>query len=151
MGQVHGTVVALGIGHAVQLVVTASHKRDAKCDCLRFPGAQVLPAQAGRIKSTAITRPMGIGATMTVNQELLQDVASLLVEALNLELAPEAIDPQAPLYGDGLGLDSIDMLEVSLVVSKRYGVQLRSDDENNEQIFASLASLTEHIAAHRAA
>jgi acyl carrier protein len=94
---------------------------------------------------------MGVGATMTADKELLREVASLLVEALNLETAPEAIDPQAPLYGDGLGLDSIDMLEVSLVVSKRYGVQLRSDDENNDKIFASLASLTEHIAAHRTA
>lgn len=86
---------------------------------------------------------------MTANQELLREVAALLVEALNLETSPETIDPQAPLYGDGLALDSIDMLEVSLVVSKRYGVQLRSDDENNEKIFGSLASLTEYIAAHR--
>jgi acyl carrier protein len=86
---------------------------------------------------------------MTANKELLHEVASLLVEALNLDIAPEAIAPDAPLYGDGLGLDSIDMLEVSLVVSQRYGVQLRSDDENNGKIFASLASLADHIAAHR--
>jgi acyl carrier protein len=86
---------------------------------------------------------------MTANKELLREVAGLLVEALNLEIAPEAIEPDAPLYGDGLGLDSIDMLEVSLVVSQRYGVQLRSDDENNDKIFASLASLANHIAAHR--
>jgi acyl carrier protein len=85
----------------------------------------------------------------TANNELLREVAALLVEALNLETTPEAIDPQAPLYGDGLGLDSIDILEVALVVSKRYGFQLRSDDENNEHIFASLASLAGHIAAHR--
>lgn len=86
---------------------------------------------------------------MTANKELLHEVASLLVEALNLDIAPEAIAPDAPLYGDGLGLDSIDMLEVSLIVSQRYGVQLRSDDENNDKIFASLASLASHIAAHR--
>ena len=86
---------------------------------------------------------------MTANKELLHEVASLLVEALNLDIAPEAIAPDAPLYGDGLGLDSIDMLEVSLIVSQRYGVQLRSDDENNDKIFASLASLANHIAAHR--
>jgi acyl carrier protein len=66
---------------------------------------------------------------MTANKELLHEVASLLVEALNLEIAPEAIGPDLPLYGDGLGLDSIDMLEVSLVVSKRYGVQLREQRE----------------------
>lgn len=90
-----------------------------------------------------------MGETMTADKELLHEVASLLVEALNLEIAPEAISPQEPLYGEGLGLDSIDMLEVSLVVSKRYGVQLRSDDENKEQIFASLGSLADHIASHR--
>ena len=81
--------------------------------------------------------------------DLQREVATLLVEALNLEIAPEAIDPQAPLYGEGLGLDSIDILEVALVVSQRYGFQLRSDDENNVRIFRSLASLAEHIAANR--
>ena len=78
-----------------------------------------------------------------------REVATLLVEALNLDIAPESIDPEAPLYGEGLGLDSIDILEVALVVSQRYGFQLRSDDEDNVRIFTSLASLTEHIAAHR--
>jgi acyl carrier protein len=87
---------------------------------------------------------------MIADKELLQEVATLLVEALNLDISPGEIDPQAALYGDGLGLDSIDMLEVSIVVSKRYGVQLRSDDENNEKIFASLASLADYIAANRA-
>jgi acyl carrier protein len=87
----------------------------------------------------------------TADKTLLREVAGLLVEALNLEITPEEIDPQAPLYGDGLGLDSIDILEVALVVSKRYGFQLRSDDENNVRIFASLASLADHIATHRAA
>lgn len=88
---------------------------------------------------------------MTADKELLHEVASLLVEALNLEVAPEAIDPQEALYGDGLGLDSIDMLEVSLVLSQRYGIQLRADDERNEQIFASLSSLADFVAAHRPA
>ena len=83
------------------------------------------------------------------NLELQREVAALLVQSLNLEIAPEAIDPQAPLYGEGLGLDSIDILEVALVVSQRYGFQLRSDDEDNARIFTSLASLTEHIAANR--
>jgi acyl carrier protein len=84
-----------------------------------------------------------------VHSELQREVAALLVEALNLDTAPDAIDPQAPLYGEGLGLDSIDILEVALVVSQRYGFQLRSDDEDNIRIFSSLASLTEHIATHR--
>ncbi len=81
--------------------------------------------------------------------DLQREVATLLIESLNLEIAPEAIEPDAPLYGDGLGLDSIDILEVALVVSKRYGFQLRSDDENNVRIFATLGSLVEHIATHR--
>jgi acyl carrier protein len=85
----------------------------------------------------------------SVQNDLQQEVAALLVEALNLDVAPESIDPQAPLYGEGLGLDSIDILEVALVVSKRYGFQLRSDDENNVRIFTSLSSLVEHIAGHR--
>ena len=81
--------------------------------------------------------------------ELQSEVAALLVEALNLDIAPESIDPEAPLYGEGLGLDSIDILEVALVVSQRYGFQLKSDDEDNVRIFRSLASLAEHIGANR--
>ena len=80
---------------------------------------------------------------------LQSEVAALLVEALNLDTAPETIDPEAPLYGEGLGLDSIDILEVALVVSQRYGFQMRSDGEDNVRIFKSLASLAEHIGAHR--
>lgn len=82
--------------------------------------------------------------------DLQREVAALLVESLNLEITPDSIDPQAPLYGEGLGLDSIDILEVALVVSQRYGFQLRSDDQDNVRIFTSLASLTDHIAANRA-
>ena len=85
----------------------------------------------------------------TLQTDLQREVAALLVEALNLDLAAEMIDPLAPLYGEGLGLDSIDILEVALVVSQRYGFQLRSDDEDNIRIFTSLASLAEHIGAHR--
>ncbi len=72
-----------------------------------------------------------------------------MVTSLNLEMAPEAIDPVAPLYGEGVGLDSIDILELALVVSKKYGFQLRSDDNNNERIFRSLRDLAAHVAAHR--
>jgi acyl carrier protein len=81
--------------------------------------------------------------------DLQRELAALLIDALNLDIAPDSIDPEAPLYGEGLGLDSIDILEVALVVSQRYGFQLRSDDENNVRIFRSLASLAEHIAANR--
>jgi len=81
---------------------------------------------------------------------LEQELAVLLVESLNLEVAPADIAPDAPLYGEGLGLDSIDILEVALEVSRRYGFQLRSDDERNQQIFQSLRSLASHVAQHRA-
>ena len=80
---------------------------------------------------------------------LEQELAALFVQALNLEQAPADIDPEAPLFGDGLGLDSIDILEVALEVSNRYGFQLRSDDADNEQIFRNLRSLAAHVAAHR--
>ena len=80
---------------------------------------------------------------------LEQELAQLCVRALNLEITAAEIDPEAPLYGDGLGLDSIDILEVALEVSQRYGFQLRSDDENNQQIFRSLRSLAAHVARHR--
>jgi acyl carrier protein len=80
---------------------------------------------------------------------LHQEIADLFVQALNLEVQPSDIDPDAPLYGEGLGLDSIDILEVALVVSKQYGVQLRADAEENQQIFRSLRHLAEYIAAQR--
>jgi acyl carrier protein len=82
--------------------------------------------------------------------QLMSEVAALIVEGLNLEVSPAEIEPDAPLYGDGLGLDSIDMLEISLVVSKQYGFQLKSDVENKEEIFTSLRSLSRYIAMHRA-
>ena len=85
----------------------------------------------------------------SAQSDLQREVAALLVESLNLDISPNSIDPQAPLYGEGLGLDSIDILEVALVVSQRYGFQLRSDDEDNVKIFTSLASLADHIATHR--
>src|SRR5579871_4423206 len=80
---------------------------------------------------------------------LARELAGLFVQALNLEVEPQEIDPDAPLYGDGLGLDSIDILEVALIVSKQYGVQLRADSEENEQIFRSLEHLVDYISTHR--
>jgi acyl carrier protein len=80
---------------------------------------------------------------------LRRELATLFVEALNLDVSPEAIDPDAPLYGAGLGLDSIDILEVALIVSKQYGVQLRANSEENQQIFRSLRHLAEYIAVQR--
>ena len=71
------------------------------------------------------------------------------MSTLNLEISPEEIDPEAPLFREGLGLDSIDALELSLAISRNYGFELKSDDERNRQIFASLRSLAGHIATHR--
>ena len=77
------------------------------------------------------------------------ELARLIVDSLNLETEPEAIDPGAPLYREGLGLDSIDLLELSVVISKRYGFQLKSDDPEITHIFSSLAALAEAVAARR--
>jgi acyl carrier protein len=81
---------------------------------------------------------------------LERELADLLVEVLHLELAAGDIDPEAPLYGDqGLGLDSIDILEIAVAISKKYGFKLRSDDPDNDRIFGSLRALAAHIAERR--
>jgi acyl carrier protein len=76
-------------------------------------------------------------------------LASLIVRTLNLEIAAPAIDPRSPLYGEGLGLDSIDMLEIALAVTREFGVKLRADDKNNRQIFSSLRSLNAYVEQQR--
>lgn len=78
------------------------------------------------------------------------ELARLIVATLNLDTQAEDVDPSAPLYGEGLGLDSIDILEVALAVSKAYGVKLRADDDGNRRIFGSLRSLHQHILNLRA-
>ena len=88
-------------------------------------------------------------AAPTPQPELERELAQLFVDALNLETPAAEIDVTAPLFGDGLGLDSIDILEVALEVSQRYGFQLRSDDQDNERIFRSIRSLAAHVAQHR--
>lgn len=87
--------------------------------------------------------------TATYDLGLQQEIAQLIVESLNLDVAADTINPDDPLYGDGLGLDSIDVLEVALLVSKKYGLQLRADSDDNHAIFKSLRSLTEYIIAQR--
>ncbi|KRG75584.1 acyl carrier protein [Stenotrophomonas ginsengisoli] len=78
------------------------------------------------------------------------ELAQLLIESLNLEdIQASEIDPEAPLFNDGLGLDSIDALELSLAIGKRYGFQLRSDNEENRRIFASLRALSAHVQANK--
>jgi acyl carrier protein len=81
---------------------------------------------------------------------LEQEVAEMIIEAVNLEdIEASDIVPEEPLFGEGLGLDSIDALEISLAISQRYGFQIKSDDENNQQIFSSLRALSQHIEASR--
>jgi acyl carrier protein len=80
-----------------------------------------------------------------------RELAELIVSSLNLEnVSAGEIDPEAALFGSDLGLDSIDALEIALAVSKQYGFQLRSDNEDNRRIFASLRSLSSHIEQNRA-
>ncbi len=81
--------------------------------------------------------------------DLQREVAELMIACLNLEVTVDQITPDAPLYGDGLGLDSIDVLEVALLVSKHYGLQLRTDSADSQHIFSSLRSLSDYIAAQR--
>jgi acyl carrier protein len=79
-----------------------------------------------------------------------KELAELIVAALNLEgVDPGEIDSDAPLFGSGLGLDSIDALELALEISKRYGVQLKAEDEDNKRIFASLRALTDYVQERR--
>ena len=81
--------------------------------------------------------------------DLQREVVELMIKCLNLEVSADQVSPDAPLYGEGLGLDSIDVLEVALEVSKCYGLQLRSDSEDNKRIFGSLRSLSDYIATQR--
>jgi acyl carrier protein len=89
---------------------------------------------------------MDTQTTMTPQE---RELAELIVSALNLDLSADEIDPGAPLYKEGLGLDSIDILEIALSVSKTYGFQLKADDADNVRIFSSLRSLSEHVQQHR--
>ncbi len=73
----------------------------------------------------------------------------MIVDVLKLEIRPAEIAPEAPLFREGLGLDSIDALELALTISSRYGVNLRADDAQSTASFASLRSLAAFIAARR--
>src|SRR4051794_23001534 len=77
-----------------------------------------------------------------------QKLAALIVTTLHLEITPDAIDPEAPLFGDGLGLDSIDALEIALAISRAYKIELRSSDQQEHRL-SSLRSLADHIEASR--
>ena len=83
---------------------------------------------------------------------LARELAHLVVEGLNIEeVDAQQIDLIAPLFDGGLDLDSLDMLEIALLIQQRYGVKLKADDPNNAVVFASLQSLADHLGKTRAA
>ncbi len=88
-------------------------------------------------------------AVLTRQTAFESELAALIVSSLHLELEGSEIDPAAPLFIDGLGLDSIDALELSLAISRGYGLELKSDDARNRAIFASLRSLAAHVGQYR--
>ena len=98
-----------------------------------------------QLSATATPEPVAPGSQTPAEQ----DLARLVVASLQLEVDPADIVPEDKLFGEGLGLDSIDALELSLAISRAYGLELKSDDEGNHRIFASLRSLARHIQAHR--
>ncbi|BBL71834.1 phosphopantetheine-binding protein [Methylogaea oryzae] len=82
--------------------------------------------------------------------DLIDQLKSMLIEGLRLEdVAPDDLSPDAALFGGGLGLDSIDALEIGVMLDRQYGIKVSSGDERNHQIFASLRSLAEFVASHR--
>lgn len=122
----------------VEIVIPASEFRPA------IPGPRFAsPSPTSRLRSTIVS---------TVQTGTEREIADLIVTTLNLEgVQPGEIVPDAPLFGAGLGLDSIDALELALEISKRYGVKLKAEDEANKRIFASLRALATHVDEHRAA
>ncbi len=92
-----------------------------------------------------------LGQKEALMSEFEREIAAMIIDTLNLEeVSVDDIDPAAPLFGDGLGLDSIDALELALAVSQNYGLQIKSDDQQNQQIFRSLRSLAGFVEAGKA-
>lgn len=82
-------------------------------------------------------------------QEVETELKRLIVETLMLDdVAPEQIVSTEPLFVEGLGLDSIDALELAMAIDQRWGVQFADDPDQNQRLFASARSLAEHIVAH---
>ena len=87
---------------------------------------------------------------MSESDELHRELKVLIVETLMLEdITPEAIETEAPLFGDGLGLDSIDSLEIAMVLEDNYGVILDEDPDANREIFQSVGSLARFVEGNR--
>ncbi len=85
-----------------------------------------------------------------MSSELVSELKDLLIDGLHLEdVEPDEIDLDEPLFGEGLGLDSIDALEIAVLLDRKYGVRISSGDDKNPEIFASLNSLAEFVAENR--
>lgn len=81
---------------------------------------------------------------------MIDELKTLLITELNLEdISPDDIDASAPLFRDGLGLDSIDALELAVVIDKKYGIKIKSSDERNKEIFSTLNALADFITVNR--
>lgn len=79
------------------------------------------------------------------------EIAQMIIDAVNLEdVSIEEIDPEAAIFNDGLGLDSIDALEISLAINKRYGIKIKSGDKDVAHVFSSVAALSEYVQTHKA-
>jgi acyl carrier protein len=114
------------------------------------PGIDESP-EAGGLRRNSVSSSGETGMREGSEQTAEEiELAGLIVTTLNLEVQAQDIRPLDPLYGEGLGLDSIDVLEIALAISKAYGVQIRADDANNIQILSSLRSLNEYIQQNRA-
>jgi acyl carrier protein len=84
-------------------------------------------------------------------ESLEQEIKELIIDALALEdVAPTDIESEAALFVEGLGLDSIDALELAMALEERYGVQIGDDPELNQRIFASVRNLADFVNEHRA-
>lgn len=82
--------------------------------------------------------------------DLENEIKELIIESLMLDdVKVEGIDSNAPLFVDGLGLDSIDALELAMAIDKKFGVRIRADDEQNRQIFSSVKSLATYVGQHK--
>ena len=87
---------------------------------------------------------------MSGHDELTLELKKLIIDALVLEdVTPDDIETDAPLFNEGLGLDSIDSLDLSMVLEERYGVSASEDSAENRASFASVSALAAFVAAHR--
>ena len=127
-------------------LLTADHSHRG----LRRQALRALIFGGTRAYNSPRFRPHRTGGDLTSPLSPFElELARLVVAAVNLDVPAEAIDPDASLFREGLGLDSIDLLEIALVISQEYGCTLRSDDPDNDRIFSSLRNLAAHVATHR--